>query len=150
MRCVLVVCTLLALAAGQSTDAPDQRCKCELGAREDHHQGNEFTVLFRFHDAWEEACDHRSAEVCREECQTRRDLLDLFGGWSVVVPDTIDGNNSTVGEIACRNLGRDEGHGIVSELFTAVCEEEFAEAGHGVREPLCCADGEQVECRHQP
>ena len=148
MRRLPVLLTLLSLAGSQSTTEPTNRlCRCAIGTQTDQAGEHDFTVLFAFQDSWEETCDHRAAEVCREECQTRRDVLDAFGGWAVVAPGA---ENVTVGEMACQNLGRDETNGVRSELYTAVCEEAFGVAGHGVHEPLCCVDGQQVECRHQP
>jgi len=150
MRRLFLLATVLSLINAQSTDSPNKRCKCEIGTKEDHHDEGEFTALFVFHNAWEQDCDFQAAEICQEECLTERDLLQLFGGWSVIVPENNNNNNSTVGEIACNSLGRDETHGVVTELYSAVCEVPFTRAGHGIHEPLCCVDGRQVECRHQP
>ncbi|KAF0298658.1 hypothetical protein FJT64_004028 [Amphibalanus amphitrite] len=147
MRCLLLLSTLVALTVAQSTDSPNKRCKCEIGTREEHHHEDEFTVLFQFHNTWDQDCTHSAEDLCREECETNRDVLEAFGGWSVIVPDNNGGDNSTVGEIACRNLGREVGgDGLETSLYTAICDEGFKEAGHGIHERLCCSDGYQVKC----
>ena len=143
MRRLLVLSALVALTAAESTPSPDKKCKCEIGTRPEHSHEDDFIVLYRFHDTWDQDCGHSGEDLCREECETERDVMQAFGGWSVTVPD----DNSTLGEIACQNLGRDvTGEGVESQLYTAVCEEEFREAGHGFHERLCCKDGSPLEC----
>ena len=138
---LLVLSALVALSAAQSTDSPNKRCRCEIGLRGEH--SHEEATLFEFENVWDRDCTHSGEDLCREECETDRDVLEAFGGWSVVVP----GENNTVGEIACRSLGQDvSGEGLETALYTALCDAEPREVGHGLHERLCCSDGLQVKC----
>merc|ERR1711963_458945 len=57
MRAVVVL-SLLALAASQTSDAPNE-CACEIGTP---NVDKEFTVLYSFSSVWEGSCDHTGEE----------------------------------------------------------------------------------------
>jgi len=138
MRAVVVL-SLLALAASQTSDAPNE-CACEIGTP---NINKEFTVLYSFSSVWEGSCDHTGEELCRKQCRDSSNALEEDGGWMVLAPE---GDNMTIGDVACENLGRDETLGIESQLYSSVCDLPYHEEGHGIRDLLCCEDGLQVEC----
>ena len=134
----IVLCALLALVAAQ-TDAPNE-CACEIGTP---LLDDTFTVLYSFSSLWDGSCDKTGEELCRKQCRAQSNELEVNGGWSQLAPD---GDNITIGDVACENLGRDESEGIESQLFSSVCALPYHEEGHGIRDLLCCADGLQTEC----
>ena len=135
----LVALSLLALAASQTSDAPNE-CACEIGTPK---VDQEFTVLYSFSSVWDESCDHIGEERCRKQCRDSTSVLEQNGGWMMLAPE---GDNITIGDIACENLAMDETEGIESQLFSSVCAGPYHEEGHGIRDPLCCESGVQVEC----
>ncbi|KAF0298656.1 hypothetical protein FJT64_004026 [Amphibalanus amphitrite] len=133
-----VLLSLLALVASQTTEGPNE-CACEIVAPE----VEDYIVLYSFSSVWEGSCDKIGEELCRKQCRDDSNALEENGGW---MAPASEGDNMTIGDVACENLGRDETLGIESQLYSSVCDLPYHEEGHGIRDLLCCEDGLQVEC----
>ncbi|KAF0297016.1 hypothetical protein FJT64_005563 [Amphibalanus amphitrite] len=124
--------------AAMTTEGPNE-CACEIVAPE----VEDYVVLYSFSSIWEESCDNTGEELCRKQCRDDSNALEENGGW---MAPASEGDDMTIGDVACENLGRDETLGIESQLYSSVCDLPYHEEGHGIRDLLCCEDGLQVEC----
>ena len=134
---LLLTFAALVAAAAATSPAPTPDCHCELALS---HQRPPL-VIYELPGAWYGGCEIWLEFDCLQECQVRRDELESVGAWEADI-----GDGTTVGQVACATLGRDEPHGIHSVLVGALCGLPLSEEGPGLREPLCCLDGAAVQC----
>ncbi|KAF0295038.1 hypothetical protein FJT64_007376 [Amphibalanus amphitrite] len=132
---LIVFAAAVAAAAAASTPAPD--CHCDLALAHERPP----LVIYELPGEWYGGCEPFLEIDCLQECTVRRDELESVGAWEADI-----GDGTTVGQVACATLGRDEPHGIHSVLAGALCGLPLASEGVGLREPLCCLDGNAVQC----